>query len=109
MALKQNFEWFGNNNPALILNSMALVGIGNWVGFLRSGICSRSGFGFSDANKTIHASSLKRRLFEKWLLFNLLFADAWTHRLFPDRFQCINYSNPPCLNHGIKGLTVFHG
>jgi hypothetical protein len=59
MALKQNFEWFGNNNPALILNSMALVGIGNWVGFLRSGICSRSGFGFSDANKTIHASSLQ--------------------------------------------------
>ena len=59
MVLKQNFKWFGNNNPALILNSMALVGIGNWVEFLRSGICSRSGFGFCDANKTIHASSLQ--------------------------------------------------
>jgi hypothetical protein len=38
MVLKQNFEWFGNNNPALILIFIVLEGIGNWFGFLRSGI-----------------------------------------------------------------------
>ena len=32
---------------------------GNRVGFLRSGVWGIFGFGFSDANKTIHASSLQ--------------------------------------------------
>ena len=36
-----------------------VISCGDWVGFLRNGICSRSGFGFSDANKTIHESSLR--------------------------------------------------
>ena len=31
----------------------------NRVGFLRSGVWGKYGFGFSDANKTIHASSLQ--------------------------------------------------
>ena len=38
---------------------MGLVVTGNREGFLRNGIFVMPGFGFSDANKTIHASSLR--------------------------------------------------
>jgi hypothetical protein len=37
---------------------MGLVVTGNREGFLRNGIFVMPGFGFSDAKKTIHASSL---------------------------------------------------
>jgi hypothetical protein len=58
MVLKQNFEWFGNTDPFVSQESMGLVVTGNRVGFLRNGIFVMPGFGFSDAKKTIHASSL---------------------------------------------------
>ena len=59
MVLKQNFEWFGNTDPFVFPESMGLVITGNREGFLRNGIWGNYGFGFSDADKTIHASSLR--------------------------------------------------
>jgi hypothetical protein len=59
MVLKQNFKWFGNTDPFVSPESMGLMVTENRQGFLRNGIFVIHGFGFSDANKTIHASSLR--------------------------------------------------
>ena len=63
MSLKQNFEWFRNSDSFLIQELIGWVGFRNGFSFFAMGFVAYLGFGFSDADKTIHVSSLRNHIY----------------------------------------------